>query len=375
MASLNVVFNTDNSWVQVTRRDKDDLPQHVKGTAKWSTRHHATPGYYLTSDTGSAEPIEFVNNAWYGLTFYHKEKLFTTRPSYLIAHTNKWGLGYWYETDPQHPNYKAPTPPTIIQDDTEPLEYTDAPAIPLSDTHPELPGTHPEFLKEKESITDTQTHIHTTDMTDSTARSTTVAPQTSLKGVAPDIFTGDRSRSDEFLNQFRRFKLVNKHNDTMKIPFFRILTALSYIRGPLVEDWVNAQDKRLEECTDATTFGSVPESDEVLWTEFETAFKSAWQDTAKTQDAFDRLMKLTMKGLEIDTYNATFDNLAAKAGWKDNALGTITQYCKGLDANIHRRILYRENLPGDDVKEWQAAARKEVQRTKALKSVGLIGGQ
>jgi hypothetical protein len=89
-----------------------------------------------------------------------------------------------------------------------------------------------------------------------------------------------------------------------------VLTALSYIKGPLVEDWVNTQDKELERCTDTTKLGSVCENNEILWSEFETAFKDAWTDTTKVQSAYSQLMKLQMKDLDIDTYNTTFARLA-----------------------------------------------------------------
>jgi hypothetical protein len=74
----------------------------------------------------------------------------------------------------------------------------------------------------------------------------------------------------------------------------------------MVEDWVNAQDEELEQCTDNTKPGSVCENDEILWQEFEAAFKGAWTDTTKVQSAYSQLMRLQMKDLDIDTYNATF---------------------------------------------------------------------
>jgi arginine utilization protein RocB len=74
---------------------------------------------------------------------------------------------------------------------------------------------------------------------------------------------------------------------------------------------------------------------EVLWTEVETAFQSAWKDTAKTQSAYDQLMKLQMKDLKVNTYNTTFERLAAAAKWEPDAKGTIAQYRAGLQENIH----------------------------------------
>jgi hypothetical protein len=92
-------------------------------------------------------------------------------------------------------------------------------------------------------------------------------------------------------------------------------------KDPLVEDWVNACDMELERRTDSTKPGSVRENDEILWREFETAFKAAWTDTAKVQSAYSQLMKLQMKDLDIDTYNATFARLANAAGWEEDAKG------------------------------------------------------
>jgi hypothetical protein len=81
----------------------------------------------------------------------------------------------------------------------------------------------------------------------------------------------------------------------------------------MVEDWVNAQDEELERRTDNTKPGSVRESDETLWREFEAAFKGAWTDTTKVQSAYSQLMSLKMKDLDIDTYNATFARLSQRS--------------------------------------------------------------
>jgi hypothetical protein len=208
------------------------------------------------------------------------------------------------------------------------------------------------------------------------ANVTTVAPHThpsnGLKGTAPAVFTGDRSRSESFWNEFRRYRLLNRNNESISIPFFRVLTALSYIKGPMVEDWVNAQDEELERRTDSTKPGSVREGDEILWREFEAAFKGAWTDTTKVQSAYSQLMNLKMKDLDIDTYNATFGRLANAAGWEPDAKGTIDRYRSGLREAIQRRVINRDTMP-DSMDEWQNAARKEVAKIKELQSSGLVG--
>jgi hypothetical protein len=110
-----------------------------------------------------------------------------------------------------------------------------------------------------------------------------------------------------------------------------VLTTLSYICGPLVEDWVNTQDLALKKCVNSSILGFVTKTDEVLWIEFKAQFKSAWQDTAKTQSAYEKLIKLMMQGYDVDTYNAMFTCLASATEWEPNAKGTVDWYrqCHG----------------------------------------------
>ena len=122
-----------------------------------------------------------------------------------------------------------------------------------------------------------------------------------LRGMPPTIFDGNWSNSNKFWNEFRHYRLLNRNNDTISNPFNRVLTALSYIRGPLVDDWVGTQDQKLERCLNWTRADSTPDTDNVLWTDFKTAFKSAWRDGKKKQSAYKQLMKLTMKDLDVDS--------------------------------------------------------------------------
>jgi hypothetical protein len=209
------------------------------------------------------------------------------------------------------------------------------------------------------------------------ANITTVAPvhapsSNGLKGTAPAVFTGDQSRSEAFWNEFHQYRLLNRNNDSISIPFFRVLTTLSYIKGPMVEDWVNAQDEELKQCTDNTKPGSVRKNDEILWQEFEAAFKGAWTDTTKVQSAYNQLMNLKMKDLNVDTYNTMFAWLANAARWEPDTKGTIDRYWSGLREAIQHRVINRDKMP-DSMDKWQVVARKEVAKIKELQSSGLAG--
>ena len=134
-----------------------------------------------------------------------------------------------------------------------------------------------------------------------------------LRGVPPATFTGVRANAKTFASEFRRYRMNNRNHAIMTVPFDRVLTALSYIRGPLVNDWVDAQELHLMNRIDTTKTNPVPETDEVLWDEFEAAFGNAWADTSEKQNAHEQLRKLTMQGWDIDTYIATFERLALAA--------------------------------------------------------------
>jgi hypothetical protein len=76
-----------------------------------------------------------------------------------------------------------------------------------------------------------------------------MAPQkpVSLQGTAPTIFTGERALSETFMRDFKIYKIMNPLANIMRQPYARVATALSLIRGPKVDDWVDEQLKELEQ--------------------------------------------------------------------------------------------------------------------------------
>jgi hypothetical protein len=386
---ITVTFFSDSPR-PITCRTSDNLPPHVKGVAKWNNKGIFSPGYYIPQEftpTNAREPVEFINNSWYTLIVQGNKIL--CKGSEAIPRENTIGLGYWKITDPQHPNYQAPIKVDIpsrpasrstfrapIESDSE---SSTASAKSFQTIHEPNSPVHSDPAPTIDAIVasiDSTISLSGTlplDPPDMSASATTVSlnpPTNGIKGVAPAIFDGKRSRAENFLNNFRQFKLLNRKNESFSIPFYRVLTALSYIRRPLIEDWVNAQDKMLEKLVDPSSPTPISETDEVLWDDFEKHFKSAWQDTAKVQSAYEKLIRLTMQGYDIDTYNATFARLASAAKWEPDAKGTVDRYCQGLRANVHRKILEHKKWP-TDMEGWMEVARKEVNRAKEIENAGL----
>jgi hypothetical protein len=312
---ITVTFFSDSPR-PITRHTLDNLPPHIKGVTKWNNTGIFGPGYYVPQEftpTNAQEPIEFLNNSWYALIVQGNKIL--CKSSEAIPQENTIGLGYWKITDPQHPNYhepikvdvpsrsasrnmfRAPTSEsssslgtsTISAHTAQSVETTHKPNSPAVTQPPPTIASVTALFGPLDPPNDPPVDPDT-EMSVNATTTTPNPPNNGMKGTAPAIFTGDHSRSDTFWNEFRRYCLLNRNNKSVKVPFFRVLTTLSYIQGPLVEDWVNARDEELERCVDPTRRTSVGEDDKILWDEFEAHFKSAWKDTAKTQNAYDKLM-------------------------------------------------------------------------------------
>jgi len=68
------------------------------------------------------------------------------------------------------------------------------------------------------------------------------APQTGrLRGIEPDIFNEDRKKVDIWKQQFETYWVLNDNHEVMTLPYYHTATALSLIRGPLINNWVSDQ--------------------------------------------------------------------------------------------------------------------------------------
>ena len=119
---------------------------------------------------------------------------------------------------------------------------------------------------------------------------------------------------------------MNPHVEQLAIPYQRSMTFLSYIRGPLVNDWVEEQAQWL---IDQVT-GGVPHAEENLWATIEIRFRQAYTDTAEKQKAQHNVWELKMKGDDLDGFIAQFTTTTKKAGYDLDGEATLDIFQRAL---------------------------------------------
>jgi hypothetical protein len=58
----------------------------------------------------------------------------------------------------------------------------------------------------------------------------------------PHVFTGDRTKSKEFITQWEMYEGVNISNNLMHNAYQRSLLFMTYIQGPLVNEWIKSMN-------------------------------------------------------------------------------------------------------------------------------------
>ena len=165
----------------------------------------------------------------------------------------------------------------------------------------------------------------------------------SLKGKAPEIFTGDRTKSKAFLTRLKIYFTLNRTKPDVKNVYSRMLIALSYIQGPQVINWVETQIEAIEE--DLCIICGNDEYDSILWRDFEKRFKSAYISSTTKETAFVKLKNLKMKGDHLDEYIAEHTTLVSEVEWDYNSEMSCHSFREGLPPALAKKIIDFEGMP------------------------------
>ena len=81
----------------------------------------------------------------------------------------------------------------------------------------------------------------------------------SLKGMVRTIFDGNRKNMKQFTQEFMIYQMINQDSPTMRNAYTRTALALSFMRGPAINDWALQQTKGLyTKCNEDPLNGIAP---------------------------------------------------------------------------------------------------------------------
>ena len=351
-------YTLSNKFTQIFRRQQDDLPEHVKVNVYFDDQGpgHPNTGYYLDTPRKQHTPIEFIeaNDTYYWVKLLFRQDKWQTNQRGIY---NGSDIGWWIISDPQHPNHifykqEASVPLTIAAVTT---------ALQQLPTCPNTPDYPTAMEGQQEEI-----NVATGQAQQEAQRINVINTSNgALKGNPPPIFDGDRNKTTKFLLSWDLWQAVNRANDTMKKPYSRIITMLSYMDGTCIDAWKGEQLLKLQEAINDGT----PETDEDLWTDFIERFKNAFVNQNRRSKAYQELCKLK-QGDSLDDFFTKFKQLAHKADVPLDDKGTIETLKHAMTQGLTSAII---NSPTFDpttktpwtFKEWEEQARKSHLKWKA----------
>jgi hypothetical protein len=187
-----------------------------------------------------------------------------------------------------------------------------------------------------------------------------------LGGNPPDVFDGDRSMVNAFMNQFNLYRITNIDAEQMINPMKHTALFLGFIKGPNAKDWV----KRWTNWTiDQFTTGRAT-TDEYYWSTIIHGFEDAFRDTGARERVEMCLNHLLMTQNEVDIFLAQFETMAHEAQYPLDAAPTLSLLVSKLPFHMMNHI-YKVNRPQTFI-DWANTIRQYHQDNTAVQNLRVM---
>jgi hypothetical protein len=174
-----------------------------------------------------------------------------------------------------------------------------------------------------------------------------------LVGNTPLIFKGERSKAEEFITQWQLYEGVNITNDLMRNAYQRAMLFLTYIQGPIVNEWVKGVNAWLRGQIIHQRWAP---TDERLWVEVFDSFNRQFANVMEQEDAQAALAKgLQLDKGDLDKLITEFEQLVRHAGYDINQDLVLRIFTSALPNTMYEYILRTLPQPAT-YEQWRTAA-------------------
>ncbi len=152
-------------------------------------------------------------------------------------------------------------------------------------------------------------------------------------GELPDVFNGDRTKAEAFIDQLNHYFLLNLDVPGFNSPIKKVALAITLIKGPEVAGWTRALGELLR------ALDPIHDNVPALWEHFEREFQKKFQDSSKQQRARASLDNHRMKWPDVDAYISSFEELLQLAEYTAGNNECANLFLRGLPHSIATEVM------------------------------------
>jgi hypothetical protein len=158
-----------------------------------------------------------------------------------------------------------------------------------------------------------------------------------LVGNPPLIFKGDWDKAKEFITQWQLYEGANITNNLMRNAYQRAMLFLTYIQGPLVNEWVKGVNAWLRGQVIRQRWLT---TDERLWDEVQDSFNRQFVNIMEQENAQAKLAGgLKLERGDLNTLITEFKQLVRHAGYDINQELVLHVFTSALPDAMYTHIM------------------------------------
>ena len=159
------------------------------------------------------------------------------------------------------------------------------------------------------------------------------APDVKAMGSLPQIFYGDRSKADNFIEEVKGYFCLNTNVTGYNSPYKKVAFTLTLVKGEEMAQWVRNMGNWLD------MLNPVADNIEDLWLQFLKAYAYQFQDSQATQRAWNNLKSCRMMNNNYDEYVLKFESLANRVNYTRGSAELYNMFLEGLPTGILYNVL------------------------------------